>query len=215
VNILAIDVTSAHGSLAIRSNGAVAAESHLESPDGFAHIIFDGISELLDKASLTLNEIDCFASASGPGAFTGVRVGLTTVKGLAEALRRPVVGVSNLRALAAYGKTNRRAVVLDARRGDVFGAVYGGDLQPLSEEMVGKLGPWLAGLPPDVAEFIVQDDRLLDGLGLPATLAPAHLAPAIAACAELDRERGLWIDPAALDANYVRRSDAELSWRET
>ena len=72
---------------------------------------------------MRLEEIDCFAAASGPGSFTGVRVGLAAVKGLAEALGKPAVGISNLRALSLFGKAALRAVVLDARRGEVYGAV--------------------------------------------------------------------------------------------
>ncbi len=68
--------------------------------------------------------VDCFAAASGPGSFTGVRVGLACVKGLAEALGKPAVAVSNLRAIASFGTAPWRAVVLDARRGEIYGAVY-------------------------------------------------------------------------------------------
>ena len=59
-----------------------------------------------------------------PGSFTGVRIGLACVKGLAEAYGKPVVAVSNLEVLAAFGEAPLRAVVLDARRGEVYGAVY-------------------------------------------------------------------------------------------
>ena len=68
--------------------------------------------------------MDCFAAASGPGSFTGVRVGLAAVKGLAEAAGKRVVAVSNLRALAFFGSAPLRATVIDARRGEVYAALY-------------------------------------------------------------------------------------------
>ena len=82
--------------------------------------------------------MDAFASASGPGSFTGVRVGLTAVKGLAEATGRKVIAVSNLQALAWHGSRPLRAAVLDARRGEVYGGVYDAALQLVQEEVVGE-----------------------------------------------------------------------------
>lgn len=212
--ILAIDLTSSFGSLAIRANGVNVGETALESSDGFAHLVFPAIETLLSGARLKLADIDCFASASGPGAFTGVRVGLSAIKGLAEALRRPVSGVSNLRALSTFGTARRRAVLLDARRGDIFAAMYDEQSEPLTGELVSKLDAWLAGLPLQPDEFILQDSDLLKGRGLPVVEAPKRLAAAIALCAEIDGKQNRWLDSAALDANYVRRSDAELFWRE-
>lgn len=207
--ILAIDVTSPHGSVAVRADGATKAEVVLEATDGYGHILFPAISQVLEQAGVRLQEVDCIAGASGPGAFTGVRVGLGAIKGLAEALGRPVVGVSNLRAMSTFGHAAQRGVLLDARRGDVFAAVYTDQLELAGEETVGKLATWLAGLPPGVDEFIVQDAALLPGRAV--TVAPLALAGAVALCAETSP----WADAATLDANYVRRSDAELFWRET
>ncbi|MFL6464982.1 MAG: tRNA (adenosine(37)-N6)-threonylcarbamoyltransferase complex dimerization subunit type 1 TsaB, partial [Bryobacteraceae bacterium] len=128
MTILALDLTSEYGSLAIRRNRRTLLEQSIHSPDGFAHLVFSAIDEILSRAGINLAEIHCFASASGPGAFTGVRVGLSAVKGLAEALGKRAIGVSNLRALASFGSSPLRAVVLDARRGDVFTSVYDADL---------------------------------------------------------------------------------------
>ena len=75
----------------------------LESGDGFAQVLFGEIRGCPLRHGLTLADIDGFASASGPGTFTGVRVGLTAVKRLAEATSRKVVAVSNLKAMAMFG----------------------------------------------------------------------------------------------------------------
>ncbi len=154
VIVLALDVTSEFGSLALRIEGKTAAALMLDSTEGFAHLIFPAIQELLDGVGVKLREVNCFASASGPGAFTGVRVGLSAVKGLAEATGAAAAGISNLRALSSFGTGDRRAVVLDARRGEIFGAVYGPDLEIISAEVVTKWPLWLEALPASEYEFV-------------------------------------------------------------
>jgi tRNA threonylcarbamoyladenosine biosynthesis protein TsaB len=208
--VLALDTTGESGSIALVEDGRLLEERPLSSPDGFAHILFGEIESLLAKHGLGLRDIDVFASASGPGSFTGVRVGLAAVKGLAEATGRKVIAISNLQALAWYGTKPLRATVIDARRGEIFGAVYSNALEPVCPEVVIRLDAWLAALPAGDVEFITTRTVIP---GLPAaTQAPGSLAAAIGAIASLcfDRAR----DPAEIDANYVRRSDAELMWKE-
>ncbi|MFL6353515.1 MAG: tRNA (adenosine(37)-N6)-threonylcarbamoyltransferase complex dimerization subunit type 1 TsaB [Bryobacteraceae bacterium] len=220
MTILALDTTSEFGSLALRGNGETVAEVALHSPDGFAHVVFQAIEELLSDARISLDQVDCFAAASGPGSFTGVRVGLSAVKGLAEAMGKPAVGVSNLRAMSSFGNLAQRAVVLDARRGEVFAAIYNAQLQIVVPEAVLTFSAWLENLDVPVYEFIWMSGApfraALDGTRfaeMPSTEAPHNLAVAVARCAEIDGQNGNWLDPAALDANYVRRSDAELFWK--
>ena len=203
MTILALDTTSESGSLALRRNGKAIANLVIHSPEGFAHLVFPAIDQLLTESGVRLAEIDCFAAANGPGSFTGVRVGLSAVKGLAEAMGKPAAGVSNLQALASFGNSARRAVVRDARRGEVYAAVYNSDLEPVVPEAVLKFSAWLKSLEAGDYELICSPG------------ATRQLATAVAYCAELDCARGGWVDPATLDANYVRRSDAELFWRES
>lgn len=219
--ILAFDFTSEHGSLAIRRHSETLMEQSLQSPDGFAHLVFPAIDELLRQTGIRLGEIDCFASASGPGAFTGVRVGLSAVKGLAEALSRKALGISNLRAVASFGDAPFRAVILDARRGDVFTAIYDAELNLAIPEAVGKLDVFLRNLLGKPDQFLTPGaDWLRAALeatpfaNTPIIETPRSLASAVARCAERDLQRGVTGDPAALDANYVRRSDAELFWKD-
>ncbi len=195
--VLAFDLTGDSGSLALL-DGDELHEIALDSADGFAHVVFGEIEKLLSTHGLTLRDIDVFASASGPGSFTGVRVGLTAAKGLAEAVGAKVVAVSNLQALAVFGTSESRAVMIDARRGDIFGAVYNSVLQRIQDEVVMKEDAWRATLPTD-AEIITGS---------------RPLAGAIAKIAAQQLEAGLAKDPAEIDANYVRRSDAELFWKE-
>jgi tRNA threonylcarbamoyladenosine biosynthesis protein TsaB len=213
VTILALDTTSEFASLAVRRESETVVDITLQSTDGFAHLIFPAIERVLNEAAVRFAEIDCFAAASGPGSFTGVRVGLSAVKGLASAAGKPAAGISNLRTLALFGKKLMRAAVIDARRGEIYTAVYGAGLQPVLPETVSTLSKWLKKIENIDYEFVSQNADLFRDTGLAFTLAPKTLASAIALCAELDGPTA-WEDPALLDANYVRRSDAELFWQD-
>lgn len=199
--ILSLDTTSEYGSLALTGGSGTVAEVAIHAPEGFGHILFEEVAGLLARAGVKLADIACFAATSGPGSFTGVRVGLAAVKGLAEALNKPVVAVSNLQALAWFGTAPLRATVLDARRGEIYGAVYDARLALVQPETVMKQSAWTETLPASGAELVEM-------------VAGRVLAGAVGRIA-WDRWRaGLASDPATVDANYVRRSDAELFWKE-
>ncbi len=213
LRLLAIDTTSESGSIAISQGENVIEEVAIHSPEGFGHILFDEILRLLARHGLALKDLDGFAGAAGPGSFTGVRVGLTAVKGLAEANGKQAVAVSNLEALASFGSRALRAPVLDARRGEIYGAVYDLALHPVQPEVVMPLDAWLAQLPLGDVELIPWG-LVIPACAYPMIQAPRALAGAIAQIAVQRFGLGLAQDPAAIDANYVRRSDAELLWRD-
>lgn len=194
--ILALDTTTEQASVAIRKAGVTVAEETVTTTDGHSYLLFQMIQTALANSRIALNEIDCFATASGPGSFTGVRLCMTAAKGLAEATGKPAAGISNLRALATFGTAPLRSPIIDARRGQIYTAVYNSNLALISEETLTTAGAW--SVSPEV-ELIKS--------------APP-LAAAIALCAELDGPLN-WHDPALLDANYVRRSDAEMHWTDT
>jgi tRNA threonylcarbamoyladenosine biosynthesis protein TsaB len=215
--VLALDTTHEFGSVALTRGSELLEELPLHAPTGFAHILYPHLAALLERHRLALSAINLFAAASGPGSFTGVRVGLACIKGLAEALRKPAVAVSNLQALSTFGTAPLRAVFLDARREEIFGAVYDSSARLVLPEVVAKLPAWLATLPENDLEFVCPDfapyQPLLAASRFAATrvtTAPRALAGAIARLACIAEPQ----DPAALDANYVRRSDAELHWKE-
>jgi tRNA threonylcarbamoyladenosine biosynthesis protein TsaB len=199
--ILSIDTTSEFGSIALTEANVVVEEVVLHAPEGFGHVLFGHIQQLLERRGTTVHQMECFAAASGPGSFTGVRVGLATAKGLAEATGKRMVAVSNLRALASFGRAPLRATVIDARRGEVYGAVYNSELELVIPEAVVKLETWLPTLP-DRCEVVST-------VG-----APRALAAAIGHIAWDEFTLGRSSDPAEIDANYVRRSDAELFSKE-
>jgi tRNA threonylcarbamoyladenosine biosynthesis protein TsaB len=215
--ILSIDTTSEFGSIALTERDQVIVEVALHSPDGFGHILYAHLEELLGRRGVTVQAMDCFAAASGPGSFTGVRVGLTAVKGLGEATAKKVIAVSNLRALASFGSAPLRGTVLDARRGEVYAAVYNDRLEAVMPEAVLKFPVWLASLPAHGFELISSDFSSFGSLidpAIPMVTAPRALAGAIGRIAWREFQCGRACDPAEIDANYVRRSDAELFWKE-
>lgn len=208
--IVAIDTTNPFGSIALVEDGAVVEETLLHSPDGFGHVLFPELAKLMERHGWRFDQVTGFAAGAGPGSFTGVRVGLAAVKGLAETAGVPAAGVSNLKAMALLGTAALRAPFFDARRGEIFGALYDDKLAAVQPATTQPLEQWLASLPPE-AELLTPDpspfETALHGRNVTAT--PRALAGAIGRLALGELE-----DPVALDANYVRRSDAELNWKD-
>jgi tRNA threonylcarbamoyladenosine biosynthesis protein TsaB len=205
--VLAIDTTTEFGSLALGDRDGVIEEVALEAVDGYGHILFGHIDALLGRHGVQLTDITLFAAAAGPGTFTGIRVGLTAAKGFASALGTLAAGVSNLQALALLGEGPLRAAVLDARRGEVYAALYDDQARALTEETVARLEDWTATLPEGDISFVFQNIAPFAELGL--GMERRMLAGAIARLAWEQARH-----PAALDANYVRQSDAEMAWTE-
>ena len=213
--ILAVDTTTSTAAWPCVRDGELLEEALLHAPASFSPVLYEELERLLQRHAVKLADVDCFAAASGPGTFTGVRVALACVKGLAEAMARPAVAVSNLQAVARFGAAPLRGVALDARRGDIYGAVYDDAGRLVAPEVVTKLEPWLQSLPGGVEEFLSNDLTLnLEGTRFSnarIVTAPHALAAAVAQIAAERLARGEAGDAASLDANYVRRTDAELA----
>lgn len=219
--ILAVDTTTEFGGIALLRGSELIDEVLLHSPEGFGQILFANVERLLARHGWKADDFDCFAAAAGPGTFTGTRVGLAAVKGFAEAVGKPLVAVSNLAAVASFGTAAMRAAVLDARRGEIYGAVYSSSLALISQEIVAKFPVWLESLPSGDLEFLSPDfepfRHALAGTRFehaPVRQTPRCLAAAVGRIADRRFAEGLAEDPALADANYVRRSDAELFWKD-
>jgi tRNA threonylcarbamoyladenosine biosynthesis protein TsaB len=221
--ILALDTTSRLGSFALARDGALIEAIEVEAPDGFGQIVYQRIEELLKRHGVELAEIDCYAAASGPGSFTGIRVGLTAVKALAEVHSKPVVAVSNLMALASLAEGRYRAPVLDARRSEVFAAVYDEQLRPVIGEAAVPWPLFLQSVAGQQVTFISHSAAIFEpGAAAAQQAGPKWrymaarepLAAAVARLAAVRYSRGDTQPPEAVDANYVRRSDAELKWKD-
>ena len=208
---LAVDTTEAWGSIALADENGVREEVLLHAPEGFSHVLFGEIDALLKRRKVRLADVELFAGASGPGSFTGVRVGLSAIKGLAEVGGKLLVAMSNLRVLAEFGTSNARATIIDAHRGEIYGALYDSLGKQIVPETVLPFEKFRSLLPHETIEWISQAP--VPGLDGPIILAPRAIAGTLARIAIRDARAGLAADPAAIEANYVRRSDAELLFR--
>lgn len=219
MRVLALDTTARQGSFALAEDGRILASRRIEAPDGFAGAVYGAIDELLADAGLRLADVDAFAAASGPGSFTGIRVGLTAVKALAEASGKRVAPVSNLEALAFGARGELRAPVLDARRGEVYAALYTADLKEVIEPRVGSWQDFLARVEDRRPTFVSTDRRIFDTDGaapLPADSRREEVPNLAEPASRLALERlraGGGVAPEAVDAAYIRRPDAERNWR--
>ncbi len=126
MKILAIDTTSSVASVAVSIDDTLSAEYTLNHGLTHSKFLLSMIDEVLSRLGLTLSDMDYFAVANGPGSFTGLRIGIATVKGLAFAENKPVIAVSTLEAMA-YNYSHSDYVIcplMDARAGQVYTALY-------------------------------------------------------------------------------------------
>lgn len=118
---LAIDTSTAGSSVAIALNGRDLASLNLFEVRQHSQILFEHLQVLLKLASVELDQVDVFAAVSGPGSFTGLRIGLAAAEGMAQTLARPVIGITGFDAQAGtLGLAGHVAVLIDAGRGEVF-----------------------------------------------------------------------------------------------
>ena len=127
--ILAIDTSTDYLSIAVLKDGRLIAKFHKKAHRRHSILLVPMIDKLLKKAKLKIRDIDCFAISVGPGSFTGLRIGVTVVKGLAYALKKRVVAVPTLDVIADNAKSFKGVIcpVLDARKKKVYACIYKSD----------------------------------------------------------------------------------------
>jgi len=119
--ILSIETATLAGSLSISRGAEVLASSEGDPTVSHSNTLLADVDQLLHAANLKIDEVDVFAAASGPGSFTGLRIGIATTKALATTLNRPAIGIPTLEAVAyAAGSHSRIVALLPAGRGEVF-----------------------------------------------------------------------------------------------
>lgn len=153
MRVLAVDTTSPRGSLALAEAGRIVAERRVASETGHSTWLLQAVDEVLRTAAVPAVEVDLFATTSGPGSFTGLRVGIASVQGLALAAERRCLGIPTLDVWAreARGAAPSIVVLLDAFRGELFWAVYDGHAGLAGERRVGTLDDALGAAPPGSA----------------------------------------------------------------
>ena len=228
---LALDTTSSAGSSALMRDDDLVREDASDSSRSHASKLPAELATLLQRTGVALHDIDALAVGIGPGSFTGLRVGIATMQGLALALNRPLFGVSALDALAylACGGsgTNTKpdlsytavsvATWIDAWRGEVYAATYkdGREVEPAAvarpSELLSRLAEPTLFTGDGAATY---QDAISAALGPRARFteptAPSR-AGAMAALAKQEFRKGLRPLPHAIRPLYVRRSDAELT----
>lgn len=237
VLILSLDTSSSSGSIAIARDEQLVAVVSTTTDETYSSRIFRQLEFLLAEAGLHLSQFDLFAVNAGPGSFTGLRVGLTSAKAWAEAFSKPIVPVNGLEAVAvqAIDASERIAPLIDARRGQLYASLY---RKSSSSELVSapltRASEDVAVSPAELLDRLWESqDPAATTLATPcaswlrsvlSSASPSQvplnirevspvLAPVIAKLAYQRASRGETIDALRLDANYVRRSDAELNWK--
>lgn len=236
--VVALDSTSRAGSIAIVGDGVVLDVLAGDPGRPHAERLPGDVLAVLGRLGLTLGDVDIFGVAVGPGSFTGLRIGIAAIQGLAFGTGRPVVGVSALEALASAAAMDAPredglpvAVWMDAHRHEVFSAVFRCQSRPDGSGLPGLdcleapsvdgpaavLDRWQAASWWDALRFVGEGtevyrqllrDRLVHDESI---VAPTpSLAPIVGLIAEARAGAGGAVVPHAIKPVYVRRSDAEL-----
>jgi tRNA threonylcarbamoyladenosine biosynthesis protein TsaB len=229
MRVLALDTTTRAGSVALVDDHSVIAERAGDAARAHAERLPAEITELLGECGVRIEDIDLFAVAAGPGSFTGLRIGIATIQGLALVTRGRVVGVSALDALAHCARAGREGervgAWMDARRNEVFAALYvvpegEPSTAGLIEVDAAAVGAPLATLTRWEGSLRLPATFIGDGAVLYAELIHAQLGrgvvildppPLAATIGRLAVARAREsVDPGGLRPLYVRRPDAEI-----
>ena len=232
--LLAIDTCGARGSLAVLRDDELARFVPHDTREDYSTWLLPAVKGILGESGLSMKQVEVYAVAAGPGSFTGVRVGLTTVKAWGEVYGRRIAAVSRLEAIAAQAEARVAdglvAASTDAQRGQIFGALYRnkeGKLKPVEEEMVivpkefvervakrsgEERVTWVSTDPEritGVEGWVAREER-----GEKIEKVSPILAPMIGRIGCRMAKENRLIDALRLDANYVRRTDADVFWKD-
>ena len=213
MRILAVDTSSERGSVCIHENGEVLGEVRLRRSVQHSDRLFRSVDFLFRYVPFGLPDIDLFVAARGPGSFTGLRVGLAAMEAFAAAHDKPGAGVSTLEGLAWRCGIREKVIapVIDARRGEVYGAIYRRDgsesLVEVQPPVVLPPEQWFGSLPDSEILFCgdgaLRYSEYITRPGWTIVDVDLYLATALAELAVL-------FNSAPLSPLYVRRTEAEI-----
>jgi tRNA threonylcarbamoyladenosine biosynthesis protein TsaB len=199
MRILALDSSGPTCSAAFWAEGGVRAARFEVLARGHAERLLPMVLEVMAEAGTALDQVELFAATTGPGGFTGVRVGLAALRGLALAAGRPMLGVTSFVALAHASTAEERAgrrllVVIDSKRAELFVQVFGADLAAESDGMLMT--------PASIAERYAGQPLLLAGDGSPRVIAALE----VRGCGLRTAARAAFVDAAVLAALAAGRA---------
>ena len=219
--ILAVDTSAKVSSVSILKDGKLVAITTLNTGNTHSETLLVSVKSLMDQANIKVSDVDLFAVTNGPGSFTGIRIGVSLIKGLAFGNRK-CVGVSTLEALA-YNMIDRCGIicpVMDARREQVYNALFkaeNGSLTRLCDDRLITLSDldnelknyncpiYLVGDGYDIAVSYLQNQNIV-----PTTeIARYQNAHSVALCAKKMFDNGIYCDDASLLPSYLRAPQAE------
>jgi tRNA threonylcarbamoyladenosine biosynthesis protein TsaB len=223
--ILAIDTSSETVSIALIEDQTIRAEFFLNTGLNHSRILLPTIQHIYNMAALTIDTTDLFACTVGPGSFTGLRIGVGTIKGMALATNKPIIGVSTLEALASnvQGVSANICPIIDARRGQVYAAIYkigaNSILQMVGEERLTDIHLFLREL--DGETFFIGSGALkyADSIKkiLPtsvlASIEHSHIRASVVGLLGLKKfQEGKISDLLSLAPHYLHLSEAERNF---
>jgi len=228
MKVLGIDTSTRCGSVGLINDDRVLSEYHLNIPVTHSERLLEAIEFILKKARCAVEDLDGWAISLGPGSFTGLRIGVSTVKGLALATQKPVAGVPTLDVLASQISPTPYLIcpILDARKGEVYTALYRYE----EGNLLKRESDYQAIRPEDLVKRIKErtifigdavktyGDYLQTSLSFLAIFSPIPLhLPLGSGVAKLGFEllqKGEYLDLSTFTPLYVRPSEAELKWKE-
>lgn len=223
MKLLAIETSTMLGGTAIMDGDMLVAESRINVKVTHSERLMTGIDHALAQAGLKIEDIDVFAVTIGPGSFTGLRVGLSTVKGLVYATGKKLVSVPTMEALAWNIPFSRYDVcpLLDARKKEVYAGIFRwadyGFVRVLNEQAIGIDALMSSIIEPTIflgEGALIYRDRIEANPGVKAFFAkPQHMVSSPANAAYLGMKKamaGEFEDPIALAPMYLRKSEAEM-----
>lgn len=222
--ILSVDTSTQNACAAVMSHNGLIAEYTISNKKTHSQNIMPMIDDMLKKADITMDMIDAFAVTVGPGSFTGLRIGMATVKTFSQVMKRPIVGVSTLEALAESHILTDKLIcpIIDARRQDVYNALYKNG-QCIQEDRAININTLLEEIKGQKVIFVGDGavsykDIIEEKMGEDAIFSPhctnttrgANVCQA--ALKKLDM--GISDDPYTLNPVYLRVSQAEREYAE-
>ena len=220
MKLLAVDSSGTVATAAVYASGIIKASSQVNNKLTHSQTLLPMIERVMSEAGVKPDELDAVAVGAGPGSFTGLRIGAATVKGLCLAIDKPVIPISSLEIIARnlYNCRTKICPIMDARRNQVYTAVYDGDMNVITQPCAMGIEELLDTFESEEVIFAgdgvaVHKDAIIEKMGDKAFFAPAHLryqnVASICELAEEMYERGEYIDAVDFAPVYLRMSQAE------